>query len=290
MSSQDFAAGRVSQPGSRDQAGGEGDSPSTRVAQRLIDTLPALIERLGVMYRAEVEEYARLPDQDLDREVLQVTRSVLVNFFHAVAAGQAPVVDDRLGMVELGRRRMEMGVSLDAMLHIFRINARGVFNALVECVEPGEEAALGVIGSQWLDYLDLASSSAAISYLHASHNRVVQIEARAIALVEAILAVNDAAEAAAVGAEFSVHLADSFVPCCLPTSTRRDAVSAVAPAGSLLSSRADVLLVLVPGSHSAGRWLDSCSDVPVASYGRNGRLGPELRAEVARAEVLLRIR
>lgn len=261
---------------------------AAQVAQRLLDALPEFIAQLGRLYRAEVDEYARMPDGDFDREVLQVTRSVVADFLEAVAAGRAPVVDERLGMASLGRRRVEMGISLDAMLHIFRISARGVFNAVVARVEPGEERALGVIGSQWLEYLDSASSSAAIAYLHASHDRVVQIEARAVALVEAVLAVDGPAGAAAVSAEFSVQLAEAYAPLCLPAASRRDAVSTAAPQGSLLSSRGDVLLVLVPGPHVVDG-LPAAAGVDVAAVGRPARLGDPLRTEVARAEVLLRI-
>ena len=259
-----------------------------RVAQRVLEALPDLLERLGAMYRAEVDEYARMPSEDLHREVLQVTRSAVEHFLQTVVTGRQPHVVDQLGLVELGRRRMEMGVSLDAMLHVFRISGRGFFSAVVEHTQEGDEAALGLLGSWWLEYLDSATSAAAVSYLHASHDRVAQIEARARALVEAVLAVDGPGEAAAVAAEFSVQLAEAYVPCCLPATARRDALSARTPAGALLTSRDDALLVLLPAPGPAAGLL-TAAQVPVLSVGRARRLGPDLRAEVVRAEAVLAI-
>lgn len=264
-----------------------GESPVRVVSTRLLSRLPRLVTQLGERYQAEVEEYAHLPAAALESDVLSISRHVVEEFFGALAAGREPRLDVPL-LEQLGRRRLEMAVSLDAMLHIFRINGRVVFDAIVEAVEPGDEPALGPIGSRWLEFLDECTSRAAIAYLHASHDKALRLEGRRRALVDAVLAVQDAADAAAVSAEFAVRLAARYVPVCLPADGPIEQWLRTVPRGTFAATRGDALVMLVPeeGLWRAPAW---ASEQPVSVTGYGFAPGPLLRAEVARAEIVLDI-
>lgn len=257
------------------------------VCGRVLAALPSLLAGLGERYRVEVEEYARLPVQSLERDVLSVSRSVVEEFFTALRSGREPQVEAEL-LEGLGRRRLHMGVSLDAMLHIFRINGRAVFEAVVAAVRPGEEATLGAIGSRWLDYLDECTSAAAVAYLQASHQTALRLVERRRALVDAVLGVRDPSEAAAVGAEFSVRLDAEYAPVRLPVGQDLEGLLACAPAGSLGTARRDGLLLLVPEvARAVPPLLRAAGEDGPVVVGRARPLGEDLRDELARVTVVL---
>lgn len=190
----------------------------------------------------------------------------------------------------MGRRRMEMGVPLEAMLHVYRIGGRAVFRAVMDSLEPGEEAALGEIGLEWLDYVDHASSAGAAAYLKASHDRIREVEATRGALIQALLSARNASDVAVVAAEFSVILAPVYVPVVVGgegAAAQVEPLLRESPAGSLAGIRGRILILLVPGDSPD---LDRVRTLPPESTvvsGRAGRVGPDLQAQVEHAERVL---
>lgn len=243
---------------------------------------------LGAAYRAEVPEYAALSDELIAGEVLRVSRRVVEVFLEDVAVGRPPDAGSVPELEEMGRRRLEMGIPLEAMLHVYRIAGRGVFSAIVAEIEPGEEAALGDIGAQWLDYIDRCSTRASSGYIAASNERVRRIEARRGAVLQALLGAGDSAEVAAVASEFSLSLAGAYTPLLISAEpSRLDELSAIAPPGSLSGFRSSALLLLVGDPATDLRPITHRFADVLVVCGLPQPAGPALRAEVERAERVL---
>jgi hypothetical protein len=243
------------------------------------------MQELGAAYRAEVPEYAALSEDLLTGEVLRVSRRVVEAFLDDVAEGRPPDTNRVPELEEMGRRRLEMGIPLEAMLHVYRIAGRGVFNAIVAEIRPGEESSLREIGARWVDYIDRCSTRASTGYMEASNERVRRIEARRSAVLQALIGADDAAEVAAVASEFSLALASSYAPVLVATDQGRlDELSEIAPAGSLTGFRGPVLLLLapdvVPDLHPIRRRF---GDVLVV-WGEPRTPGASMRAEIEHAE------
>jgi hypothetical protein len=259
------------------------------VAQRILDDLDALVERLGTLYREHVPEYAALSDAAMETEVLPVTRKATQAFFEAVVTNREPRVEDVIEFDTMGRRRLDMGVPLEPMLHVYRMFGRGVWEAVVAATPEGEERVLADLGARWMDYVDRASSIAASGYLEASHERLRHVDARRSAVLDALLAVRDSAEIAALSTEFAINFADAYMPVLVAASdvaTRIDAVSRVCPAGALVGHRGTHLLLLVPGSAPDLALVLAEAGGGIVAYGRAATPGPDLAAELAHTEQL----
>lgn len=265
------------------------DAGAREIAARVLARLDAVIARLGTAYLA-VPEYAALPEGALENEVLPVSREIVGTFLDAVVAGREPAVDAVPAIEVMGRRRLEMGVPLEPMLHVYRIAGREVFDEIAAASGPGEKDALAELGRAWMDYMDRASSAAASSYLHASHERLRRIDAERGALLDSLLAAEDASGAAAVAAQFAVALASRYAPVLIAApgvATRVDRVTAAAPAESLTGFRGAHVLVLAPDTVPD---LDAlAAEVPgaIAAHGEPAEPGSALRAEVQRVQTVL---
>lgn len=263
--------------------------PSTVVAERVLVDIDALVERLGRNYQGQVPEYAGLSDAEMRDEVLPVSRTVVELFFQAVVAGEPPDVEAIPDLRAMGRRRLEMAVPLEAMLHVYRVAGNTGFEAVVAATRPGEESALGEIGAAWMDYIDRASSIAASGYLEASHERIRRLEARRGAVIQELLSATDASDVAAVGAEFSLNFAPAYVPVLVTASdaaARIDAVARAAPTGSLCGLRGTHLLVLAPDRVGDLSPLQREAGPGLVVWGDPASPGPRLRAEVEAVEAV----
>lgn len=226
-----------------------GDAAQVRaVAGRLVAHLDDLLPELGATYRREIDGYARLSDAQLEAQVLATSRRLVEGYFGRLAAGRDPARVDLTAMELVGRRRLEMGLSLDDALHAFRLAAREVWRTLADVIAPGEEAALVSLASGWIDRLDQVSSRVAAGYLEASHDRLRRLDARRHDAVDALLGARDDGEVAAVGDQHTIAIAPRYVPvvlCGEGVLGRADAVLAAVP-DALVDRRGDRLLVLTP--------------------------------------------
>lgn len=191
------------------------------VAGRLVAHLDELLPELGATYRREIDGYARLSDAQLEAQVLATSRRLVEGYFGRLAEGRDPARVDLTAMELVGRRRLEMGLSLDDALHAFRLAAREVWRAIAEVIAPGEEAALVSLASGWIERLDQASSRVATGYLEASHDRLRREDARRHGAVDALLGAADHGEVAAVGERHALAFASRYQPVVLVGDTRR---------------------------------------------------------------------
>lgn len=262
------------------------------IAGRVLAGLDGLVRRMGRAYRSEVPEYAALSDEEMAREVLPVSRELVAAFFEAVAGGRPPDVEEVTALPRMGRRRLEMGVPLEPMLHVYRVAGRTVWSAMVEATRPGEEHALTDLGGAWMDFVDRAASVAASSYLDASHDHLRRLDARRSALVAALLTASDAADVAALRVEFSTPVAPAYRPVVVAgpeVATRIDRLADACPPGTLSAHRRRHVLLLLPGPADLAEVLRRAGGDAVLVHGGAMAPGPALSAEVRDAERLVEV-
>ncbi len=269
----------------------EAATPAERaIAGRLIGQLDELLPRMGATYQREIEEYARLTAEQLDREVLATSRRFIEGYFARIGAGKDPDKLDLTDMGLAGRRRLEMGISLDSALHAFRLAGRETWRAVADTVEPGEETAIASLAAGWIEYMDRASSSFADGYLTASHEHLRRLDARRSAIVDALLEAGDWGEVAAVAARFAIQLAPAYRPVLLSgpdVLVRIDLLLQQAPADTLAGRRGDKVLALLPGDGPDPQRVAKSAHAKLATFGRPSAPGPELGAEVRHIEGVL---
>lgn len=265
-------------------------SSAAAVAQRVLGRIDGLVERLGAAYRT-VPEYAALPPGTIEEEVLPVSREIVAGFLRAAARGEVARAGEFPAAALSGRRRLEMGVPLEPMLHVYRIAGRLVFDEIAAVAGPSEKDELAVLGRGWIDYIDQVSSAAASGYLDASHERLRHLDAQRGALLDSLLAAADASDAAAIAAEFSVTLAHRYVVVLIAApsvAAHVDRIAAAAPSGSVTGVRGTHIVVLVPGAASSR---DLVAGVPSATVamGIPAEPGLALATELRRTESLLAV-
>lgn len=267
------------------------DPLAEKVAVRALARLDAVVPRMGLAYRQEIPEYRDLPEATMEREVLQISRRFIEEFLSCLAHGR-PVEQpsDLDEMADAGRKRLEMGISLDSALHAFRVAGRVGWEAVVAATRRGEERVLGGLATKWLGYVDRASSAFAEGYVAAAHESLLRVDARRRALLEALLDASGPVELAAVAARFSLPLARQYVPVLLDgdgVSGRIDAVLVAAPADTVAGPWAERLLLLVPERLGDVKPLLMAARATRLAFGLATPGGPGLREEVHHAEVVL---
>ena len=266
------------------------DEGMRRIARRLLDQLDAIVERLGDRYR-EVPEYAALSDRAMRDEVLPMSRQVVATFLEALVEGREPRLEDGPDIAVIGRRRLEMGVPLEPMLHVYRLAGRTVWETAV-AIDDVDGRGLAHLGTLWMDWIDRAATVAAAAYLDASHERLRRLDARRGALLDAVLAARDDAEVAAVVTEFATPLASTYAPVVVVGAAvegRIDDVLGILPPGTLAGARAGALVALVPdglnGPTDLVQLVRAVAGAIVA-FGRSGAPGGDLRSSLAIAEAV----
>jgi hypothetical protein len=260
------------------------------IAERVLARVQTLLPAMGRTYQQEIEEYARLTPDQLEREVLRTSQRFIEAYFGQVRTGKA--ADERAleDLFRAGRRRLEMGISLDSGLHAFRLAGRETWRAVVDAVEPGEETALAGLAGGWIEYMDRASSRFAEGYLEASHEHLRRLDARRSAIVDALLEAGDWGEVAAVAARFAIQLAPRYRPVLLAgpdVLVRIDLLLQQAPRDTLAGRRSDKVLALLPDDGSDPKLLAKVAGASITTHGRAVAPGPELGAEVRHVEGVL---
>lgn len=262
------------------------------IARRVLDALVDVLPRMGATYQREIPEYARLSAEQLESEVLATSRRFVETYFARVSAGGTATEPDLGDMADAGRRRLEMGVSLDSALHAFRLAGRETWQVVVDTVHVGEEAALGPLAAGWIDYMDRASSRFAEGYLAASNERLRRVDARRCAIVDALLHAGDPGELAAVTAQWSINLAPHYRPVLLSgddVAVRIDALVQQAPDGTLVGRRGDGVLALLTDDDADPRILAKAVNARLTTFGRAVTPGPELAVEVRHIDTVLAV-
>lgn len=251
------------------------------IAQRVLDRLDELVEDLGRAYR-QVPEYASLSDDEMRSEILPVSNAVARRFLEAVSKGKTPKVERLAELRHMGSRRIEMGVPLEPMLHVFRVFGRRVWDELAAVTTPGELNALADLAGDWMEYIDRASSVAASSYLEAAREELATATLKRDALFQGLLTANTRADVTALAASMNTELATRYMPVVIHGSDSEE-VLAAAPRGSICGFRANQMIALCPDADVS--WLGGL-EFHSAVRGRLAAVGSELAEEFRSVEVL----
>ena len=263
---------------------------TTAVAGRVLHSVEDLLPKLAVAYK-EVPEYAELAPGVMEHEVIPTSRVIVESFLEAIVAGDEPDAARIAEIPRMGRRRLELGVPLEPILHVYRIASRVMWEELVAATEPGEEPALAELAGRWMEYMDVAASLMAAAYLDASHQSLRAVDARRRALLDALLSAEGPAEVAAVSIRFSTALAPLYVPVLVDgdvASARIDVVLDAAPDGTIAGERTGSLLLLVPNRlPDVNPLLRAAGPGALLTWAGAAAPGPALLGEVGTAENLL---
>jgi hypothetical protein len=260
------------------------------LGRRVLASADGLLQRMGTAYQAEIGQYADLSWDALEREVLPVSRSFVCEFFERVSSG---VVDatPASGLEDAARRRVEMGMTLDAPLHAFRVASRIVWDAVVALALPDEEAFLGELAGTWLDYMDRTSSLFASAYLRASHESLRRADARRREFLETLISTQSELDLPALADQYATPLADRYSPVLLEgrrASVLIDVLLDLSPPGTIGGPKGSRTLLLVPGvPTSVGRLVGPAEPV-LAAWSDAARPGTELLRGVNEVEAILR--
>src|SRR5919202_339462 len=157
-----------------------------RRRRRLEETVAAIIER----YRREIVDYAVLDRELLENDVAGVSRDNLVCLLDYLERGDR-ITEDELRAFRAGAaRRVHQGVSLDSLLHAYRLWGQTVWDTVLACADRGEpderEAALAVAGVL-ISHLNLVSTTIAKAYLDETEGVWSQQEVVGRALLESLI-------------------------------------------------------------------------------------------------------
>ncbi len=266
------------------------DRGAAAVAARVLTCLDDLVERMGHAYRVEISEYAALTPDEMEGQVLRVSRALVERFFSTVLEGGDLPTEPVPEVEESGRIRLAMGVPLESVLHAYRVAGRITWDAVVAATKEGEEHVLAELAARWIELVDRASSWVAESYLAASHEQLRRVDARRRALLDALLSATDAAEVAAVSLRFSATLAPAYVPVLLEgdgVAARVDRIIAAAPDATVGGERGGRILLLVPAPYEDVAAVHRAARPALVAWGTPAAPGPALLAEVGHVEAQL---
>jgi sugar diacid utilization regulator len=188
------------------------DNADRRAVQAIIGRvevqLEALAERLVERYREDIPDYRLISDDELLRDVFEVSLGALRVTVANLAAGRRPTLDELDGTRAGAARRVHEHISLESFLHAVRLLGRTLWETVMECVNhevvAEREAALTIAG-QLLEHVDLQSIAAAQGYMNALHGVWSDQELLRRDLLDALLAGDGESERVARLAR-SLHL------------------------------------------------------------------------------------
>jgi len=173
---------------------------SGRLSARVDEVADAMVAR----YRREIPEYSTLDDA-----ILADVRHISALNMHAVLA---ELDADQLEEARAGAaRRVHHGVSLESLLHAYRIWGQGVWNAILETADPADpeerEAALMMAG-RIIEHIDVVSTVAARAYLDEAQSLWREREVLRRDLLDALISGQAASRQAAA---LRVELAEGYI-------------------------------------------------------------------------------
>lgn len=217
----------------------------------------ALADRMVEALRSEIDAYRRLPEAVVRGDVL-VTVRANVELFRAVLDGYEPGDVDLEPFRQAARDRVSEGVTLDDLLHAYRLAARVGWTGLVEAATPEESTAMLRSADLLMQWLDRVSAAVAESYHDERRELLAEEEARARGLLDALAdgqplgpAQREAAERLRFSPE-AEHRPFVLVVSELSARGQRQLASELRGRGALACSEGDRVMGLAPAHHSAG--------------------------------------
>lgn len=187
-----------------------GDAALYRRVERRI---PELARRMVATFVEEIPLYARLPKEQLDGEVSQITAENLRVFFRTLRERRPPTYAELADMRLSAARRAEERVPLDVVLTAYHIGGRIGWQALVESAEPEESDILIAAADRVLGYVQRVVAAVSAAYLEERQAIYGEERDARRSFAQALLA-GEPADAAAA------RLGISVAPCYIAVAWR----------------------------------------------------------------------
>jgi hypothetical protein len=165
-------------------------TPAERLVRRLEARIDETVERILEAFVEQIPAYAALSDPVLRDDVRKSVRDNVAEWFRVVREQRPPNDDELTEFIVGARQRVHQGISLEALLHAYRLGATVAWGVILEESQGGRavelKAALDVAG--WLmRYLDHVSTAVAQAYLEEREQMVVDEERRHLEIAEVLL-------------------------------------------------------------------------------------------------------
>ncbi|MFZ0039958.1 MAG: helix-turn-helix domain-containing protein [Solirubrobacteraceae bacterium] len=145
-----------------------------------------LAERIVARVRVEIAGYGRLPRDVVDGQVMDVARSNVELLVGAIHSSRAVTETELEPFRASAHERASQGMSLEDVLHAYRLGGRLVWEELIAAARPDEHGALPALAGLVMDYLDRVSTAVANAYLEERQHLVSDEEHRLRVLLEAL--------------------------------------------------------------------------------------------------------
>jgi hypothetical protein len=145
-------------------------------------------EAMVAKFRTEIASYRRLPESVLMGQIFDVSRRNVELFFRSVTDGVELSDEELVALRVSARNRASEGMTLEDLLHAYRVGGRLGWRALLAAAEsPEENRALLVAAELLMRYVDQVSAAVAQTYLYERQHLVSEEERVLRGLLEALL-------------------------------------------------------------------------------------------------------
>jgi hypothetical protein len=203
------------------------------------DELDALVQTIGERIREEIPDFRRLPAQTL-------AHAVTGNVSRALAALRdlrEPTEEELARAAAVGRERAEQGVTVDAVLHAYRITITAVWSRFGEVArEQGADVGSVLAFSETLwHWADAVMDVVAAAHREVELEQAREEQQRRDAFVFALLTGTlDADELRRESATFGLDPERLYVPFRARGTTHRSALALAGPGGQFIALDHDV--------------------------------------------------
>lgn len=201
---------------------GQGDElcpPATDVTARLSARTGEAVQRMLAAFVAEIPFYRRLPQEQLQTDIAQVSRDNLAAFVRCCRERRLPASGELAAAREGARRRAEEGVPLDALVSAYTIGNRVTWRVLAEQVPPGREAELAEFTPYVYRYLQAMLEAVTQSYVEERRSIEHDEGSASHDLVQRLL---EGEPAQALAQRLGVVLADAYLVVALALQDHED--------------------------------------------------------------------
>src|SRR3954465_11271251 len=188
------------------------------------DELEDVVAQIGDRIREEIPDFRRLPSEALAAAV----RGNVSRALAALKALRDPTPDELARAAAVGRERAEQGLTVDAVLHAYRISINGVWSRFGELARAqGADVATVLAFSEtlwrWADaVMDVVGAAHREVELEQAREEQQRRDAFVLALLTGTL---DTQELRREGAAFGLDYDREYLPFRARNATHRSAVS-----------------------------------------------------------------
>lgn len=135
------------------------------LASRVERRIDGLAREMVASFVEQVPIYARLPREQLDGEILDISRANLRVFFRCLREDRLPGDDELAEPRASAARRAEERVPLESVLTAYHIGGRVGWRALVAEATPAERDDLETIGEAVMAYVQAVTGAVSSAYM-----------------------------------------------------------------------------------------------------------------------------